>query len=128
MPKPEVVHTDGVTVVTFGQGTVLDESAMAELKCIQHSVEEREPPRMVIDLESISIIDSAFRTFLQELNQGLRFQIGGKLGICHASARCRDMLSRSTHALPLEVFETREAAVEAYTEGIDHSANRRKPN
>lgn len=115
MRKPEVAHIDGVTVVAFGpEYAQLDDSAIADLKDVQHSIDELDSPRMVINLQSISNIDDAFLDFLLELNERLRFQIDGRLGICNASERCQQILSAGNPEPSLEVFETCEAAITVY--------------
>lgn len=116
MRKPKVVNANGVTVVTFGPGHAdLDSSAIADLKAVQISVEERDSPKMVIDLNSVSNIDPEFLDFLDELNQCLRFQIDGKLGICNASEHCQQILLAENRDPGHEVFETCEAAIANYS-------------
>lgn len=115
MRKPEVVHIDGVTVVEFGpEYAYLDDAAIADLKKVQSSIEEMDSPRMVINLKAVSNIDAAFRDFLLDLNDCLRFQIDGRLGICNASDHCRQILADENRESSLEVFETCKAATRAY--------------
>jgi len=116
MQKIDVSCTNGVTVAAFGPDPdVLGTTAIEEMRRVQKSVEENDPPRLVINLQSASDIDAAFLNYLLELNQRLRFQIDGKLGISNLPEQFRHDLSVMNVDSSLEMFESCEEAIAAFS-------------
>jgi anti-anti-sigma regulatory factor len=105
-----------ITVVTFTDGEMLDESAWDQL---MHLGSECHPPRLMLNVESISLPSSTVMARLVLLNNDIRAR-GGKLVLVNVGPNLNEVFKIMGVGAHLEICADENAAINAL---IDDSSS-----
>lgn len=110
----EVVNVDGVTVVRPGPGlTNIFEAQLDQISVISSLAASVSPPQLVVDLQHVRMIGSAFLGRMVAANKSLTARDGGRLALCNVSSFCATALSVSKLDTVIPVYPTLTDAVAA---------------
>lgn len=120
MPKTTVLTQEtaqGVTVVSFGPGSVsITEDLINIVSDGLLEATQAEPPRVLIDLSHVEFFSSSFIEVLFRVWNRIKGKEGGRFAICCLQPYCREILEVTNLDKVWELFETREAALDAMGE------------
>ncbi|KAA5542264.1 STAS domain-containing protein [Roseiconus nitratireducens] len=98
-----------IAVVTFTSGEVVDESSWDQL---MHLGTARQPPRLLLNVENISLPSSTALTQLVVLNRKIKEQ-GGRLVLCNISPNLNELFKIMRVRTRFEIYSDQEAAFKA---------------
>ena len=116
---PEIVRERSITIVRLGEDYAsLYENLLGNLSSIDQLAATVTPPRLVIDMQCVKFIGSAFIGRMVVLHKTVTARDSGRFALCDLSSFCRTaMLSTNLHEL-IEIFESVDEAVEAFSEDL----------
>lgn len=109
---PEVLHINGVTIVRPGADySNLFESLLDRLAIVQDLAASVNPPRLLMDMQHVRFIGSAFLGRMVQACKTLSARDGGQLGLCNLSAFCSAAFSTAKLDSMIPQFKTLDDAV-----------------
>jgi anti-anti-sigma factor len=119
----EILVFDSVTVVRPGAGfSNLYESLLDQLGLNAEFVNSLPAPRLVIDMQHVKFIGSAFIGKMVSLHKTLTPRESGGFALCGLSSFCRAALSIAKLDTVLDVFPTVDDAVAALRMNAAHES------
>jgi len=114
---PEVLNQDSVTVVRLGADYAnFYENLLPHLSFMQPLAESINPPRLVVDMQHVKFVGSAFLGFMVTVHKTLAARESGRFALCGLSPFCRSAISVSKLDRIFEIFDTIDDAVRAFSE------------
>jgi anti-anti-sigma factor len=114
---PEVLNQDSVTIVRLGADYAnFYENLLPNLSFMQPLAQSINPPRLVVDMQHVKFVGSAFLGFMVSVHKTLAVRESGRFALCGLSPFCRSAVSVSKLDRVFEVFDTMEDAVRAFSE------------
>ncbi len=111
---PEISNVQGVTIVKPGPDfSNLYESLLQHLSIVTALAESITPPRLLLDLEHVRFVGSAFLGQLVTNHKILSGRKDGQFALCNVNSFCRAALSTTKLESVLQIFESRDDAVAA---------------
>ena len=117
MQSIDISCENGVTVVTLGPE--YESIFGAELGHFQEVIDladSVDPPLLVMDLRHSNYFGSGFLGILVQMAKQVKKRPGGQFGVCHVTGLCRDIIIGTRMEHYFDLFETREAAIAAYSQ------------
>ena len=113
---PEVLNQDSVTVVRLGEDYAnFYENMLPNLSFMQPLAASISPPRLVVDMQHVKFVGSAFLGYMVTVHKTLAARESGRFALCGLSPFCRSAMSVSKLDQLLEIFDTVEDAVQAFS-------------
>lgn len=114
---PEVLNQDSVTIVRLGPDySNFYENLLPNLSFMQPLAESILPPRLIVDMQHVKFVGSAFLGFLVKIHKTLTAREAGRFALCGLSPFCRSAVSVSKLDLLFEIFDSTDTAVQALSE------------
>ena len=114
MPSPEILQQNGVTIVALGSKyQKIGEDVVSTIGDILLEAAQADPPLVIVDLSQTEFFSSSFIELLFRVWNGIHPQEGVRFALCGLTPYCAEILSVTNLDTLWEVYETREAAVEA---------------
>lgn len=111
---PEILQVNGVTVVRPGsEYSNLYESLLENFGLVKQLAEAIQPPQMIMDLQNVKFVGSAFLGFAVGLSKVLRARQGGRFAMCGLNTFIRTALSLSKLETFIEVYDDVDSAAAA---------------
>lgn len=108
---PEILQVNGVTVVRPGsEYSNLYESLLENFNLVKQLAEAIQPPRMILDLQNVKFVGSAFLGFAVGLSKTLRSRDGGRFALCGLNTFIKAALSLSKLETLIEIYDDVESA------------------
>lgn len=116
---PEVLNQRSVTIVRLGEDyESIYENMLDSLSFLDQLAESVTPPRLVLDMQRVKFIGSAFLGRMVTLHKLMTARDSGRFAVCGLSAFCRAAISATKLDELFEVFESADAAVLAFAKDL----------
>ena len=113
---PEVLTLQSVTIIRLGEDCAsFFENMLEKLSFAPQLAQSVTPPRLVIDLQHVRYIGSAFLGFMMILYKTITARESGRFGLCGLNAFCLAAVTVSKLQTRFEIFDTVDDAVKAFS-------------
>ena len=113
---PEILKQNSVTIIRFGKDYAnFYENMLGNLSFIKHLAETATPPRLVIEMQHVKFIGSAFLGRMVAVHKTLTARESGRFALCGLSPFCQAAVSATKLNTLFEIFDTMEDAVAAFS-------------
>lgn len=113
---PEIVRIGAVTIIRPGvEFASLYGNMMDHLDPSLHLAASVIPPLLIIDLQNVKFIGSAFLGGIVTVQRIVRGRDSGRFGLCELNSFCKAAITISGLDKSFELFETAEDAVQAFS-------------
>ena len=108
----EVLNINGITVIRPGTDLAnLFEAQLEHIAVISTLAESASPPRLIVDLQHVKVVGSAFLGRMVAANKTIAARDGGLFALCNVSTFCRSALSVSKLDTVINVQLTLDDAI-----------------
>ncbi len=113
---PEVLRQNSVTIIRPGENYAsLYEKMLENLTCIQQLSQFATPPYIVVDLQHVKFIGSAFLGLMVTTYKTTTARESGRFALCGLNTFCQTAISILKLENVIEIFDTADDAVRAFT-------------
>lgn len=113
---PEVLNQQSVTIIRLGEDYAsFFENMLEHLSFIIPLAQSVTPPRLVVDLQHVKYIGSAFLGFMVTLYKTITARETGRFALCGLNSFCLAAVSVSRLQTRFEIFDTVDEAVQAFS-------------
>ena len=117
---PEVLRQNSVTIIRLGEDYAsLYENMLENLSFIQQLAQSATPPYIVVDLRHVKFIGSAFLGLMVTTYKTTTARESGRFALCGLNTFCQTAISISKLEKLIEIFDTAEDAVRAFTADLN---------
>lgn len=117
---PEVLLQNSVTIIRLGEDYAsLYENMLENLSFIQQLAQSATPPCLVVDLRHVKFIGSAFLGLMVTVYKTTTARESGRFALCGLNTFCQTAISISKLENLIEIFDTAEDAVRAFTADLN---------
>ncbi len=116
LTPPQILRIGAVTLIRPGvdfaslYGHMMDQL----VPCLELA-ESATPPLVVMDLQHVKFVGSAFLGRMVQAHKIISARASGRFGLCELSSFCKAAVTATKLDQVLEIFDTVEDAVEAFT-------------
>ena len=117
---PEVLRQNSVTIIRLGEDYAsLYENMLENLSFIQQLAQSATHPYIVVDLRHVKFIGSAFLGLMVTTYKTTTARESGRFALCGLNTFCQTAISISKLENLIEIFDTAEDAVRAFTADLN---------
>ena len=117
---PEVLRQNSVTIIRLGEDYAsLYENMLENLSFIQQLAQSATPPYIVVDLRHVKFIGSACLGLMVTTYKTTTARESGRFALCGLNTFCQTAISISKLENLIEIFDTAEDAVRAFTADLN---------
>ncbi|MDA1231866.1 MAG: STAS domain-containing protein [Planctomycetota bacterium] len=116
---PEIMHERSVTIIRLGEDYAnFYENLLENLASVEQLARTVTPPRVVVDMQCVKFIGSAFIGRMVSLHKIVTGRESGRFALCDLSSFCRIAIAATNLHELFEIFETADEAVQAFSSDL----------